>query len=470
MSRYFRRVGVLLLSFLLASGGGGAGAQAQTLKPWFPDGASGVRGAIDVTGGNRAPRWPGASGGAPITPTVPPEISFGGRIEESDTSAVAFAGAWSPADARLGWSGGSALQSATAGASVSFTFTGTSVRWLGSRGRNMGIAAVSLDGVLVKEVDLFHRPTDSAHMPIVTLHDLSDGRHTLTITVTGRHNTQSASPNIVVDAFEVQPTTTVSRWQDSNPGINYAGGWIQSANDGMWSGGGVSNLPELPMTAHEASAAGATLTLPFRGTGIAVLGYRGPDAGIAQIQVDGGGVTEVDLYSPVKIWQPIVYTASGLSDVNHTLTITVTGRKNGASSNTRVVIDAFDVYTPGRRYEEYESSRFTYAGVWTPDNLSRPWSEGKAATSNKAGSTVTFTFTGTSVSWIGCQKGSASGRARVSIDGVFMKEVNNNQNYPIEGYQMTVFRADGLAPGPHTLTLEVISNSGYVVVDAFDVR
>src|SRR5688572_10396235 len=233
MTRYFRRVGVLLLSFLLAFGGGGIGAQAQTAKPWFPDGASGIRSGIDVLGGNRSPRWL-VPGGGPVTPTVPPEINFGGRIEETDTSAVTFAGPWTTADARLGWSGGSALQSATAGATVSFTFTGTSVRWLGSRGRNMGIAAVSLDGVLVKEVDLFHRPTDSAHMPIVTLHDLSDGRHTLTITVTGRHNTQSASANIVVDAFEVQPATTVSRWQDSNPGINYAGGWIQSANDGMW--------------------------------------------------------------------------------------------------------------------------------------------------------------------------------------------------------------------------------------------
>jgi hypothetical protein len=46
-----------------------------------------------------------------------------------------------------------------------------------------------------------------------------------------------------------------------------------------------------------------------------------------------------------------------------------------------------------------------------------------------------------------------------------------NQNYPIEGYQMPVFRKDGLAPGPHTLIVEIISDGGgYVVVDAFDVR
>jgi hypothetical protein len=44
--------------------------------------------------------------------------------------------------------------------------------------------------------------------------------------------------------------------------------------------------------------------------------------------------------------------------------------------------------------------------------------------------------------------------------------------YPLEGYQMTVFRQDGLAPGPHTLTIEITSRTGgsYVVVDAFDVH
>ena len=75
------------------------------------------------------------------------------------------------------------------------------------------------------------------------------------------------------------------------------------------------------------------------------------------------------------------------------------------------------------------------------------------------------------MTWIGCQKASASGTARVTLDGVVQGDFSMNQNYPIEGYQMPVFRKDGLAPGPHTLIIEVVSDgSGYVVVDAFDVR
>ncbi len=75
------------------------------------------------------------------------------------------------------------------------------------------------------------------------------------------------------------------------------------------------------------------------------------------------------------------------------------------------------------------------------------------------------------MSWIGCEKGSAGGVANVYIDGALVKEVKLNQSYPIEGYQMTVFRADGLSNGSHTLVIQVTNTDGsYVVVDAFDVR
>src|SRR6185312_11931891 len=251
-----------------------------------------------------------------------------------------FNGAWTRADASFGWSGGSAMQSTAAGATASITFNGTAIRWIGSRGRDMGIATVSVDGVQVREVNLFAHPTDEVHTPIVTIYDLAPGQHTLTITVTGRQDVQASSNAIVVDACGVQPETTVSHWQDTNPDMHFSGGWIKSSNNFPWSGSGVSNLPEVPGTAHEAQAAGETLTLAFRGTGMSWIGYRGPDAGIAQVRIDGSAASEVDMYSPIATFQPIVFNAFGLADGNHTLTITATGRKNAASSAARVVVDA----------------------------------------------------------------------------------------------------------------------------------
>jgi len=371
----------------------------------------------------------------------------------------------------MGWSGGSAMQSSTAGATASITFTGSSIRWIGARGRTHGIALVSVDGGPPREVTLFARPTDEIHTPIITISDLSPGQHTLTITVAGRADPQGEGSVVVVDAFDIQPGTTVSHWQDTNPGLQYSAGWTKSSIFQPYSGSGVQNVPELPVTAQESQAAGATVTVPFRGTGINWIGYRGPDAGIATVRVDSNAASEVDLYSPVATYQPIVFTATGLADANHALTITATGRKNASSSAARVVFDAVDVITPGRRYEEYERSIVYTGKTWTPHNDARVWSEGSTATSNEPGATASFSFTGTSVSWIGCEKGSAGGVADVFIDNVLQTRVLLNQSYPTEGYQMTVFRKDGLPFGPHTLKIQVVNTDGsYVVVDAFDVR
>jgi hypothetical protein len=445
MKRSISSAIVMLLSIVLVACGGGGGGGTST---------------SNSSGGG-----PGGGGGG-VTPVFP---TAGKRVEESD-SAVTLTGVWTKSDSTRGWSGGSAMQSNVAGASASVIFIGTSIRWIGSRGRAMGIALVSVDGGPAKEVDLFGRPSDEIHTQVVTISDLSAGQHTLTVQVTGRQNSQAQGNQVVVDAFDVQPETTISHWQDTDPNAKFSAGWTKSSEDFPWSGSGVSNEPELPVTAQETQAAGQTLTLPFRGTGINLIGYRGPDAGIVDVQIDGGAVSEIDTYSATAIYQPVVFAATGLADANHTLTVTSTGRKNAASSAARVVVDAFDIITPGRRYEDSDPS-VTYVGNWTHDNNARVWSEGVTSTSNIPGTTATFSFTGTSVSWIGCEKGSAGGTADVFLDGSLVKQVKLNQTYPVEGYQMTIFRADGLTNSPHTLKIQVTNTDGsYVVVDAFDVH
>ena len=406
----------------------------------------------------------GAAGGGGSTPGGgSPGISAaaGTRVEETDAT-VTFTGAWTNSDSRYGWSGGAALQSNVAGAKATFNFTGTSVRWIGGRGNDFGKARVSVDGGPAKEVDLRTIPIIEARTTVVTLYDLSNGPHTLTIEV--------ISGKVVVDAFDVQPNTTISHWQDTNPGLTFSAGWTKSATGLPWSGNGASNAPELPVTAQETHGTGETVTVPFRGTGIAWVGYKGPDGGIATVQIDGGAPIEVDTYNATVKYQDAVFTATGLADANHTLTITTTGRRNAASSAPRIVVDAFDVMTPGRRYED-DDPAITYHGFWGP-NVARVWTGGRSRTSNDFGQKLTFNFTGTSVSWIGCRKSSAGGWAKVYIDGVFVREVRLKESYPIEGYQLPVFRQDGLAPGPHSLMIEVTSatNGPYVVIDAFDVH
>jgi hypothetical protein len=59
--------------------------------------------------------------------------------------------------------------------------------------------------------------------------------------------------------------------------------------------------------------------------------------------VDGIFVTDVDTYAPTSGPQDTLFASAPLAAGSHTLTIEVTGRKNAASVNTWVVVDAFDV-------------------------------------------------------------------------------------------------------------------------------
>src|SRR5262249_32815459 len=264
------------------------------------------------------------------------------------------------------------------------------------RGRNGGIALVRVDGGAAQEVDLFGRPADEIRTPAITIYGLSAGQHTLTIEVTGRKNTaDGADPAstavVVVDAFEVEPQI-VSHAQDADPvsDLIFSHGWTQASESLGWSGSGAFNEGETPHpTAKVTATAGATVTYKFRGTSVSWIGYSGPDAGIAVVSVDGGSETTVDTYSKDFRGQQVVFTASGLTDAKHTLTITATGGKNVRSSAAQIFVDAFDVTTPGRRYEqgnpatapqkhiEYDQGATTidYVGNWNYSN-SRVWTEG----------------------------------------------------------------------------------------------
>jgi hypothetical protein len=471
MKRHITCVGVLLLAGVLVSCGGGGGGDS-------PSPSTTTTGTPPNNGGN--------NGGS--------TVSKPGRFEETDATVTLSPGHWTPTDAKFGWSGGNAVRSTVAGATVSFQFSGKWVTWIGARNGDGGIAEVSVDGGPARRVDLFIRAQEM-RTPVITLHDLSPGQHVLTIRVTGERNpdsTSTAAPVVVVDAFDVE-APILSHLQDRDSGAVYSGTWAISnqttynpptdptpATDPIdhsanWSGGGVESAPEGPHGgASFTTTAGDKLTLTFRGTSITWQGGHGPDGGIAAVQVDGGPVTNVDTYGPTQKFQEIMFSKTGLADASHTLTITVTDQKNPASAGTKIFVDAFDVTTPGRRFQEDDLDpstglpATTYTGTWTR-NINRVWSEGAVQRADAAGSRATFTFTGTGVSYIGCQKNSI-GPVRITLDGVDKGQIDNFLPSPIEAYNHPIFSIDGLKPGPHTLVVESVSSTAFIVVDAFDVR
>src|SRR5712692_2104126 len=104
---------------------------------------------------------------------VPPPVAAVKRYEETDAS-VSYSVGWNQSNPNwFAWSGGTAVESMTPGAQATFTFTGTSVTWIGYRSGRSGIARVSVDGILVSDVDLFAR-SDEIRVPVFTARGLTN--------------------------------------------------------------------------------------------------------------------------------------------------------------------------------------------------------------------------------------------------------------------------------------------------------
>ncbi len=398
----------------------------------------------------------------PVTVTVanappppPPPPSAARRFEESD-QAVAFSAGWSAAPSRT-WSAGGAAATAVPGAQATFTFTGTSVAWVGGRATGTGIARVSVDGVFVAEVDTYSR-TEEIRVSMFGISGLASGSHTLTIEAAGRMNPEAVGTLIVVDAFDV-PAPATSRLQDTDPSIVYGVGWMAGDPSRAWSGG----------TATLSAIAGAQATLTFNGTAVSWIGARGPQTGIARVSVDGAAAVEVDTYATSEQIQAAIFTATNLADTAHTLTIQATGMQNAAAGNV-VVIDGFEVTAPGSRVQE-TTPAIVYSAGWIPDNRDKAYSEGISAESNTVGAQASFTFFGTGVRWIGA-RGPQTGMARVFLDGAPVADIDT---YALtEGPQHTDFAVTGLARTTHTLTIQITGKNpaaynAWILIDAFDV-
>src|SRR6266480_2886784 len=269
----------------------------------------------------------------------------------------------------------------------------------------------------------------------------------------------------------------LARVEENDPSVSYTVGWTQGDTSGTWSGG----------TAAVSTAPGARAALTFSGRSVSWIGGRTPQTGIARVFLDGVFVAEVDTYSKTTEVRVPMFAATGLADASHTFTIEVTGRQNASATGALVVVDAFDVPAATiSRLQETDPS-VSYTSGWVQDNpvvtfipgvttgatqgaSLRAWSAGAARLSTTPGAQATFTFTGTGISWIGA-RGTQSGIARVSLDGVLVAVVDLYS--PTEQIQAEVFAATGLADTSHTLTIEgtgqqnASSQNALIVVDAF---
>jgi Tol biopolymer transport system component len=390
------------------------------------------------------------------------------RYQEAEAS-FSYAGLWTPAAGSADSAGG-IYYTASAGATVNVSFKGTYLAWISRTGPQYGKATVSLDGGDPVTVDLYSAVA-SYKQCVYTTGLIANADHTVSISWTGTRNSRSKGTLVSVDAVDVLgtltpaplPTPVTVTYQQTDPRLGYLGTW-SSSTSGYASGGSF----------YFTGQPGSSVTACFQGTSIVVLAKTGPQYGLAKISLDGGAKKTVDFYSSYARFQQPVYTASGLANGNHTLSIEWTGWKRAAAVGNYVDLDAIrvvGVLTRAPKPVRYQQtdSRLAYTGSWVTSYS--PLASGGSFAYLKAAGSVTITWTGTSLCWV-TKTGPQYGIAKLTLDGGTPFYVDLYSAVAV--YQKRFFVTGVLPEGSHTLVIERSgaknrASSDYIVgMDAVD--
>ena len=250
-------------------------------------------------------------------------------VDDTDSGINYQGGHWTASNT-AGYYNGTVHFSNTPGDSVSYTFNGTFIQWIGSTNNNHGEASVSIDGGTATTVDTYS-PQWGKQAVLFEQTNLAAGQHTITITLTGNKNAASSDYYQDVDAFEFGVTPPpITGTDDTSTSIQYSSNWTSASNASYFDG-----------TLHFTNTPGSTVTYTFSGTSIQWIGATNKDHGDATVTIDNGTPTTVDTYSPQWGYQTVLFARTALTSGQHTITITATGSHNAASSDYYQDVDAF---------------------------------------------------------------------------------------------------------------------------------
>ena len=167
------------------------------------------------------------------------------------------------------------------------------------------------------------------------------------------------------------------------------------------------------------------------------------------------------------------YSFAGIPDGNYTITPTLSGYAFTPSSHSVTVAGADEAgkdFSVQQLWLEENDPDIIYTGSWS--SYACPSCSGGALMySNQTGAKAELTFNGTGIKWI-VAKGPMMGKAKVYLDGVYMGLIDLYS--PTIKYNQ-VLQKTGLAPGSHTVAIEVsgkknVSATGTIInIDAFEV-
>ena len=250
---------------------------------------------------------------------------------EQDNSLLAYKGSWT-SQSGTAYSGGGDTYASSAAASMTVSFTGTYLAWVGQKASTCGVAKVTLDGTQTFTVDQYSAAT-LYQQKLWDTGQLSPGAHTVTIDWTGTKNGLSTGTSVRVDGFLVAGTVTQAyvwnRFEDGDSHLLYWGTW--TTNSGPQASGGSDK---------RANTSQAMVTVTFTGAQLDWIATTGPGMGTADVSVDNGAAQPVDLSGSTTRYQQKVWSTGMLAAGTHTVGISW---DENDTAGAYIDVDAFDV-------------------------------------------------------------------------------------------------------------------------------
>ena len=298
---------------------------------------------------------------------------------EETSITVDYGGIWDPASYSY-YSGGKITSTTKAGAWAEYVFYGTGIEWLATAASDKGIAKVYLDGATDPVLVDLYEPSTIYQKPVYKRHGLTLGKHTLRIEVTGAKSASSNGVGVNIDAFEVlSPDKT-----------------------------------EPPAPTVLAAAGSSEITLTWTAPRSDIVGYRVyRNRGILDDGVIVGSLVRGESYTDRGLIPGVTYSY-------RVTAVTSMGSESIFSQSVTAVPTALGIGetaptgTPGVGLYEENATGVNYAGTWNYYSDSN-MSGGKYKVTSTEGATVTYSFEGTGIKWLG-YRNNYGGTAEVRID------------------------------------------------------
>ncbi|MFC4809724.1 S8 family serine peptidase [Paenibacillus sp. GCM10023250] len=244
-----------------------------------------------------------------------------GKFEDDDAS-FTYEGDWTTVS-DASYSGGT-MKQLTGEGSVKFGFRGNLFEWIGTKGENLGVAEIRIDGFPAGYADLSGKKKQTQQSLFKMV--IPNGHHDVEIRAMKGAN-QILAINLDAVAFSslISPTSKAA---------SYTGPW--AFKYGKKYPDGSESYTTTP---------GSAVEFPFTGTKVTVWSTTGSNRGKVKIYIDGQSVTPtpVDLYSETTRYQVPVFTSGELAGGAHKIKIEHAGESNPKSSGGIVTIDGLDV-------------------------------------------------------------------------------------------------------------------------------